>query len=67
MMNIVSIAWKDIQIVLREKGQLIMLFLLPMVFVVVFSAVFELQDEEEKTINLPVVNQDDAGDSARNL
>ena len=66
-MNVLSIAWKDIQIFLRERGQLIMLFLLPLVFVVVFSAVFELQDEEEKVITLPVVNLDKTGETADNL
>ena len=66
-MNVLSIAWKDIQIFLRERGQLIMLFLLPLVFVVVFSAVFELQEEEEKVITLPVVNLDKTGETADNL
>lgn len=63
-MAVLSIAWKDVQIFLRERGQLVMLFALPMVFIVVFSAVFSLQDTEEKLRSLPVVNLDPNGELA---
>ncbi len=39
-MNAINVAWKDLQILLKDRGQLLMLFLLPMVFILAFSAAF---------------------------
>ena len=58
-MRILSIAWKDIQVFFSERGQLIVLFLLPMVFVIVFSGVFSLQGAEDKSIALGLTAQPD--------
>lgn len=66
-MSVLSIAWKDLQIFLRERGQLVMLFALPMVFIIAFSAVFSLQDNEEQQSSLPVVNLDPEGELAGDL
>ena len=62
-----SIAWKDIQVFLRERGQLVTLFVLPMVFIIAFSAVFSLQDDNGELKALPVVNLDPDGDLATDL
>ena len=56
--GVFSIAWKDIQVLLTERGNLIMLFVLPLVFVVAFSAVFSLQDDTPESVELPTVNLD---------
>ena len=66
-MAVLSIAWKDIQIFLRERGQLVTLFALPMVFILAFSVVFSLQDDDEELSTLPVANLDPDGDLARDL
>jgi ABC-2 type transport system permease protein len=67
-MSALSIAIKDIQIILKDRGTLIQLFLLPLLFIVAYSAVaaaFEGEDEDRR-IPLPVVNLD-AGQEAQTL
>ena len=59
-MSIFSIALKDIQILLKDRGAIFQLFLLPLVFIVAYSAVaasFEDSGEDER-IGLAVVNLD---------
>ena len=55
------IALKDLQILFKDRGAVLLLFLLPLVFVVVFSgalaALGEAGDEDSR-IHLPVVNLD---------
>jgi len=67
-MSIISIALKDIQILLKDRGAIFQLFLLPLVFIVAYSAVaasFEDSGEDER-IPLAVVNLDN-GPEAQNL
>ena len=62
-MNALSVAFKDILILLRDRGQIIMLFLVPMIFILAFSAAFSLGEKmEEQVIVVPVVNLDPGGE-----
>ncbi|MGD2026466.1 MAG: ABC transporter permease [Anaerolineales bacterium] len=64
-MRALSVALKDIQIFLKDRGAIIQLFLLPLIFIVAYSAVaasFE-SEEEDRRIPLPVVNLDDGQES----
>ena len=67
-MKALSIAWKDMQIFLKDRGEVIALFLLPLVFVVVFTGTLGGigEGEEDTRIPLPVVNLD-GGESAQTL
>jgi len=67
-MTALSIAFKDIQIFLKDRGAIIQLFLLPLIFIVAYSAVaagFESEDEDQR-ISLPVVDLD-GGQEAQTL
>lgn len=67
-MNALSIAFKDIQIFLKDRGALFQLILLPLIFIVVYSAVasgFESEDQDQR-IPLPVVDLD-GGEEANKL
>jgi ABC-2 type transport system permease protein len=67
-MNALSIAFKDIQIFLKDRGALFQLILLPLIFIVVYSAVasgFESDDQDQR-IPLPVVDLD-GGEEANKL
>jgi ABC-2 type transport system permease protein len=58
------VARKDIKVFLKERGTLLYLFVVPIVFMVGFSAVSGVRGEpQEKAITLPVVNLD-AGSEA---
>jgi ABC-2 type transport system permease protein len=64
-MSALSIALKDIQIFLKDRGAIIQLFLLPLLFIVAYSAVaagFEAEDEDRR-IPLPVVDLDGGGEA----
>jgi ABC-2 type transport system permease protein len=63
-MIVLSIAWKDIQIFVKERGSIVMLFLLPLIFVVTFSAVFSMQFGDSEKPSVPVVNLDPAGNAS---
>jgi ABC-2 type transport system permease protein len=67
-MKTLSIAWKDLQIFLKDRGEVISLLLLPLVFVVVFTGTLGNigQGEADTRIALPVVNLD-GGESAQLL
>ncbi len=65
-MKILSIGWKDILIFVRDRGALITSFLLPLLFIVVFSYAFSGIGAEDKVITLPVVDLD-GGEVARDL
>ncbi|HSR35482.1 MAG TPA: ABC transporter permease, partial [Anaerolineae bacterium] len=67
MMNALRIAWKDIQILRKDRGQLLMLFLLPMVIVLVFSAAFAAGQDGNEVIVVPVVNLDAGGVMSQTL
>jgi ABC-2 type transport system permease protein len=62
-MHALSIAWKDLLIMLKDRGQLVLLFLVPIGFILAFSAAFAVgQQLEEEVIVLPVVNLDAGGE-----
>jgi len=64
--NALRIARKDIKVFLKERGTLLYLFVVPIVFIFAFSGVIGTgRAPEEKVINLPVVNLD-AGSTASN-
>jgi len=65
-MKILSIGWKDIQIFVRDRGGMITSFLLPMLFIVVFSYAFSGIGSTDEVITLPVVNLD-GGEVAADL
>jgi ABC-2 type transport system permease protein len=64
-MSALSIAFKDIQILLKDRGAIIQLFLLPLLFIVAYSAVaasFEAEERDQR-IPLPVVDLDGEGEA----
>ena len=67
-MNALNIALKDLRIFFKDRGAIVQLFLLPLLFIVVFSgALAAISSEEEDTrIPLSVVDLDD-GESAQTL
>ncbi|MEJ2735898.1 MAG: ABC transporter permease [Anaerolineae bacterium] len=60
-MNPLNIALKDILILLKNRGQVLMTFLLPIVTILVFTAAFAAGEGEDKAIVVPVVNLDPGG------
>ncbi len=68
-MKALSIAWKDLQILLKDRGSVVLLFLVPMVFIFIFSGALGAlsQEAEDKLIPLPVVNLDPDGAAAQAL
>ena len=68
-MKTLSIAWKDMQILFKDRGAVVQLFLLPLLFIAVFSgalAAIGSGGEEDTCILLPVVNLD-GGEAAQTL
>ncbi len=66
-MKVLSIAFKDLQILLQDRGNLFMLFLLPLLFIVVFSGALGAVGKGGDT-RIPLVVVDlDGGKSARTL
>lgn len=67
-MKALSIAWKDLQILFKDRGALLLLLLLPLVFVIVFTGALGSigQGEEDARIPLAVVDLD-GGPSAQTL
>ena len=58
-MNILSVALKDLLLLIKDRGQILVLFLVPIGFILAFSAAFAAgQEMEEEVIVLPVVNLD---------
>ena len=65
-MNILSIAFKDLQILFKDRGSLLQLFVLPFVFIFVFSGLGSFSASEDEAILLPVVDLD-GGEGAQQL
>ena len=67
-MKSLSIALKDLQILIRDRGEVIQLFLLPLLFIIVFSGALGAfgSDEEDTRQVLPVVDLD-GGEAAQSL
>ncbi len=68
-MKALNIALKDIQIFLKDRGAIINLFLLPMVFILVLSTAMQglMGGGEDDLITLPAVNLDPGGEAAQAL
>jgi linearmycin/streptolysin S transport system permease protein len=62
-MNALSVAFKDLLLLLKDRGQILLLFLVPIGFILAFSAAFSAgQALEEEIIVVPVVNLDPDGE-----
>lgn len=60
-MTALIIAWKDLQILFKNRGLVLQLFLLPLVFIIIFSGALSGLGQgqaEDARIALPVVNLD---------
>jgi ABC-2 type transport system permease protein len=68
-MKSLSIAWKDVQILLKDRGALVQMFLLPLVFVLVFSLAQAgaTSAAQPRLVVLPVANLDSGGQAAQQL
>lgn len=62
-MRAMSIAFKDIQVLLKDRGAIFMLFLLPLIFILVIAGAFSGDDSgvEDSRIPLAVVDLDGGG------
>src|SRR3989304_6911410 len=58
--NALSIAWKDLQVIWKDRGQLFVLFCLPLLASTLFGSVYSQMGAEESQVKFPVVlvNQD---------
>lgn len=67
-MKALSIALKDLQIMIRDRGELLQLFLLPLLFIIVFSGALGALggDEVDNRVPLPIVDLD-GGEAAQAL
>lgn len=62
-MNALHIAFKDLMLMLKDRGQMLTLFLVPIGFILAFSAAFATgQQLEEQVIVVPVINLDTGGE-----
>jgi ABC-2 type transport system permease protein len=63
-----SVARKDIKIFLKERGTLLYLFVVPIVFILAFSGVSGVESApKEEAITLPVVNLDAGSEASQTL
>lgn len=65
-MNILSIAFKDLLIFFKDRGAAIQLLALPLVFILVFAGIGNIDADEPEAVALPVVNLDE-GESGQAL
>ncbi len=63
-MKMLSIAYKDILIILRDRGTLLQIFVLPFVFILVFSGMGSMGEDEQEALPLTVVNLDQGSEAA---
>jgi ABC-2 type transport system permease protein len=62
------VARKDIKIFLKERGTLLYLFVVPIVFILAFSGVSGVESApKEEVITLPVVNLDAGSEASQTL
>jgi ABC-2 type transport system permease protein len=67
-MNVLTIAWKDLQILIKDRGTIIYLFVMPLVFIVMLAGLFSAsQSQASQQLALPVVNLDPDGAMAQTL
>ncbi len=60
-MNILSIAFKDLLIFFKDRGSALQLFVLPLVFIFVFSGLGNVGASETAVTRLPAVDLDEGG------
>jgi ABC-2 type transport system permease protein len=61
-----NITFKDLQIFFKDRGSALQLFVLPLVFIFVFSGIGNIDRSEPQAVPLPVVNLDE-GQAAQTL
>jgi ABC-2 type transport system permease protein len=68
-MKALQVAYKDFQILIKDRGALINMFLLPIVFIIVLSSALQgiMGGDDDRLIELPVVNLDDGGHATETL
>jgi ABC-2 type transport system permease protein len=68
-MNALHIALKDIQIFVKERGNIVYMFLMPLVFILVLSLTMQgwQTEDEDKAVPLPIVNLDPGGETSQAL
>jgi ABC-2 type transport system permease protein len=66
-MKSLSVAWKDMQIFLKDRGQIFMLFLLPLVFILAFGFAYSQLSDQVQLVELHVVNLDPGGELSQAL
>jgi ABC-2 type transport system permease protein len=64
-MNVLVIAWNDVERVLRERQNIFWMFISPLIFVVFFGVMFRAQPPSRPSVDL--VNEDRTDDIARGL
>ena len=63
-----SVAWKDVKILSKDKGTMITLFVVPLMFILAFSGLLGGgSDPEEQLITLPAVNLDAGSEGSQAL
>jgi ABC-2 type transport system permease protein len=63
MMNVLSVAVKDMLMLAKDRGQIVILFLVPLAFILAFSAAYVAGEQlEAEVIGVPVVNLDAGGE-----
>jgi len=63
-----SVAWKDLQILVKDRGIILQLFVLPLMFVLVFSGALGAVGQEEADTRIPLAVVDlDGGEAASAL
>ena len=62
-MKMLSITIKDLRVFIKDRGSIIYLFLLPVIFIMLFAAIGEATDVggDETKIPLPIINLDPDG------
>lgn len=67
-MNALNIALKDLRIFFKDRGAVVQLFLLPLLFIVVFSGALAAIGSEEEDTRIPLAVVDlDGGEAAQTL
>jgi ABC-2 type transport system permease protein len=62
------VAWKDVKILLKERGTLVYLFIIPIVFILAFSSTGLVESSpKEQAIKVPVVNLDAGSEASQAL
>jgi ABC-2 type transport system permease protein len=66
--TVLRIIWKDIKILLKERGTMLYLFLIPFLFILAFGAAASAErGPQEEAVALPVVNLDAGSEASQTL